>query len=296
MREIGCAEVMSERFPFAIRRERHDALHAPSWHRHEFIELVYVESGAGCHQFDDGSYALVSGDIYVIPPGAAHAFAFDGQDAVSIINVLFQPEFLPAALIPNVVPTDALDYFYVHPFLQAEERTRKVVHLVGGTDAYVRAVLDQMLTEWNQGQGTGQGLLRIQVLELLLLLSWEYGIRADVPGPVTDSTARETVQRVLGYLEMHGDQKMRIDAVADHFHLSRRQLERLVRQETGGTLLDHIHRWRMGRARQLLSESNEPVSRIAERVGYDDPASFSRLFLRQVGVSPSQYRRAQRER
>lgn len=291
MQEIACAEVMTDPFPFAIRRAHHDADHAPPWHRHEFIELVYIESGQGCHRFDDGTYTLMAGDIYVIPPGAAHGFTFEGREAVSLVNLLFRPEFLPAALMRTIVPADALDYFYIHPFLQAEERRRRVVHLVGSIDDYVRSLIGQMLGEWDDARGTGQGLLRLQVLELLLLLSREYGVQADLAGTAENSTAHETVQRVLGYIEMHGDQKLPIEGLATQFHLSRRQLERIVRQETGRTLIDHIHRQRMDRACQLLRASDDSVKRIAERVGYDDPAWFSRLFVRQVGISPTQYRR-----
>jgi AraC-like DNA-binding protein len=252
--------------------------------------VVYVESGRGAHQVDDGTYLLVPGDIYVIPPGAAHAFSFGEQEAVSIINLLFRPEFLPATLMRTMIPAQALDYFYIHPFLQAEERVRRVVHLRGEIDSYVRCLIDQMLREWNHGHGAGQGLLRIQVLELLVLLSQEYGIQADLETCQPGSNARETVQRVLGYVEMHGAQPLRIDSLAGQFHLSRRQLERLVRQETGLTLLDHIHRLRIAHARQLLTESNASVKHIAARVGYHDPASLSRLFLRQVGCSPTAYR------
>ena len=44
------------------------------------------------------------------------------------------------------------------------------------------------------------------------------------------------------------------------------------------------------RARQLLVDTELPVSRIAELVGYADAAYFSRLFARRAGVSPSRHR------
>ena len=47
---------------------------------------------------------------------------------------------------------------------------------------------------------------------------------------------------------------------------------------------------RMSRSQSLLAESNYPIERIARLVGYQDPASFSRLFSQRTGSSPSQFR------
>ncbi len=289
--QIPCAQVMTPNFPFAIRRELHDAAHAPSWHSHEFIEMVYVQSGEGYHLFQDGRYQLVPGDIFFIHPGEPHAFDFPDRASVSIVNCLFLPAFLPESLWRTVVPSDALDYLYVHPFLHSDERFRRLVNLTGVACDYVRILLEQMLAEWAGGTGMGTGLLRIQMLELLLLLSREYGDQQPDFNSQPSST-QDMVKRLLGFIALHLDQKLSVETLAEHFHLSRRHLERLVRQETGKTIVDHIHNIRIAQARRLLEDSNETVSHIAERVGYQDPAFFSRLFSRHVGLSPSQYRRA----
>lgn len=292
--QISCSEVMCENFPFAIRRELHDAGHAPSWHSHEFIEMVYVRAGEGHHLVQDARHHLVPGDIFFIRPGEAHAFDFPNRTAVSIVNCLFLPSFLPMSLGKPVVPTDALDYLYVHPYLGSEERFRGVVNLTGVSCEYVRALLDQMLDEWAGGTGVGTGLLRIQMLELLILLSREYGMREDFISRTSPSPAHDMVQRLLGFIAVHLEEKLSVESLAAHFHVSRRHLERLVHQETGATIVDHMHSIRIAQARRLLEDSNDPVAQIAEHVGYQDPAFFSRLFSRHMGKSPSQYRRERR--
>lgn len=49
-------------------------------------------------------------------------------------------------------------------------------------------------------------------------------------------------------------------------------------------------RTRLNKAKKLLAETEEPVSQIARMVGYDDPAYFSRVFTRRVGLSPRRFR------
>ncbi len=295
--ELSSARYLADDFPFAIRSERHDRLHAPSWHSHEFIEMVFVEAGEGYHVFEDARYWLSSGDIFLINPGEAHTFDFPDGEWVAIVNCLFLPDILPEPLVRTMVPMDGLDYLYIHPFLHPAERFRRVVNLSGPTREYVRALLRQMLGEWSGFAQTGQAaaeLLRLQLMELLLLASSEYGRQPRAEERAVPSPTTEMVRRICGYLELHAAQKTSLDALAARFHLSRRHMERIVRRETGMSVIDHLHNVRIARARRLLEETGDTVGTIAEKVGYEDPAFFSRLFHRQVGVPPGQYRRQER--
>jgi AraC-like DNA-binding protein len=70
-------------------------------------------------------------------------------------------------------------------------------------------------------------------------------------------------------------------------------LRAAVRENTGMTPVDFILELRIARARTLLADSRLDVRTVAEAVGYDDPAYFSRLFTSRVGLSPSVFRRQQ---
>ena len=51
-----------------------------------------------------------------------------------------------------------------------------------------------------------------------------------------------------------------------------------------------LRNYRLGQARRLLAETDEPIATVAQRVGYDDPLHFSRDFRKHVGLSPSAFR------
>jgi transcriptional regulator GlxA family with amidase domain len=55
--------------------------------------------------------------------------------------------------------------------------------------------------------------------------------------------------------------------------------------------MNYLKEWRMMVAANLLQSQPLPLSAVAERVGYDSAAAFSRVFTRQFGVAPGQYRR-----
>lgn len=71
------------------------------------------------------------------------------------------------------------------------------------------------------------------------------------------------------------------------------ELGEAVRTATGLTVTDFVIEVRLARAQALLAETRLDVGQIATRVGYDDPAYFSRIFSRRNGVSPSTFRRQQ---
>ncbi|MCR5841402.1 MAG: AraC family transcriptional regulator [Bacteroidales bacterium] len=73
--------------------------------------------------------------------------------------------------------------------------------------------------------------------------------------------------------------------------ISTNYLSRLVRQTTGRSPGDWIDIARIGRAKELLSGSQDPVIDIAASIGLEDQSYFSRFFRRHTGMTPSEYRK-----
>jgi transcriptional regulator GlxA family with amidase domain len=73
--------------------------------------------------------------------------------------------------------------------------------------------------------------------------------------------------------------------------LAERTFKRRFQQTTGLSPLAYVHTVRLEEAKQMLETSAAPVEAIAREVGYEDPAFFSRLFCRNVRLTPAQYRK-----
>ncbi|MFI0262204.1 helix-turn-helix domain-containing protein [Streptomyces sp. NPDC017056] len=70
-------------------------------------------------------------------------------------------------------------------------------------------------------------------------------------------------------------------------------LRTAVRRGAGCSPKDYLLGIRLGRAKELLTATELPVAAVARRVGYTDPAYFSRLFTRRVGTAPVRFRARQ---
>jgi len=91
--------------------------------------------------------------------------------------------------------------------------------------------------------------------------------------------------------ERYGDPDLSLNMLSEHFQIKAGYLSRIFREEEGVKLVDYILGIRMQEAKRLLKETREPVQAISEKVGYLHSLSFIRVFKRQTGVTPGEYRR-----
>jgi AraC-like DNA-binding protein len=81
-----------------------------------------------------------------------------------------------------------------------------------------------------------------------------------------------------------------VSFMAEELHLSPRYLTDLLKQETGKTALELIHLFLIGEAKNLLTEGEMNVSEISHALGFDNVTYFSRLFKKEVGITPNKFK------
>ena len=101
---------------------------------------------------------------------------------------------------------------------------------------------------------------------------------------------RHTVQRVREYIDAHYDEAISLNTLAQRFHVDDSYLSRMFKQQVGCNLMLYLASRRMKRAKELLAQKDMNITDVAQMVGYDDYAYFSRVFKRMEGKSPRAYR------
>lgn len=99
------------------------------------------------------------------------------------------------------------------------------------------------------------------------------------------------VERAQECLRKHMAAEVSISDLARAVAVSERTLARKFTAAIGRTPLGYLQTLRLSAARSLLEAGDLTVEAIANQVGYADVSSFSRLFRREIGVSPGVYRR-----
>ncbi|MGJ7485654.1 GlxA family transcriptional regulator [Variovorax sp. LT2P21] len=106
---------------------------------------------------------------------------------------------------------------------------------------------------------------------------------------------RQVEDAVIGrcqtWIADHYAEPSPVAAMAAHSGLPERSFQRRFKLATGMAPMAYVQTLRIEEAKQLLETGNASIEAIAEEVGYDDAAFFSRLFRRSVSLTPAQYRR-----
>lgn len=79
--------------------------------------------------------------------------------------------------------------------------------------------------------------------------------------------------------------------MASQLHVSSRYLSDMLKQETGKSALELIHIFLISEAKNLLKGADETIAEIAYGLGFENLPYFSRLFKKEVGISPAQYKK-----
>lgn len=157
----------------------------------------------------------------------------------------------------------------------------KLKGLSSGADAYLTKPFEkkELLIRLDQLLATRQTLQQKYLAEL----------GAGITSPKEpESPSRHFVHKVRQLVLDHlSDDGFSVNELAANLHLSRSQLHRKIKALTGMSTSNYIRHIRLLKAKELLQNSDETVSEILFKVGFNSPAYFSQAYKKAFGISPS---------
>lgn len=98
------------------------------------------------------------------------------------------------------------------------------------------------------------------------------------------------VRKAMAYIHTHYSEPISRQTIARHINISEDYLTFCFRQEMGTTPIKYLQRYRVNQSKILLKNSPKTITEIAMDVGFSDSGYFSRIFHRETGMSPDQFR------
>lgn len=97
--------------------------------------------------------------------------------------------------------------------------------------------------------------------------------------------------KILKYVtENMGNPDLKIDDIAEAMGMSRSVLYAKIKQSVSMTPIDFVRHIRIMRASELLQQNDDTLASISFEVGFSDPKYFSKVFKKEMGIVPSEYR------
>ncbi len=237
------------------------------------VILLYCTDGKGWIQLPNSRIALGAGEVFAIAPGIPHSYGADAENPWTIhwfhLGGNRSGEAVNALLHEQTTPSQALRVGF------SEERT---------------ALFDRIFDTFLKGYSTANLLYANLATSFFLasLIQPENFGNAPVAGAVVNATSK-----AIQYMQQHVSESVTLDNIARAAHLSTSFFCRKFKRDTGYAPIAYFNHLRIQKACQLLHFSNLRINEVAAQIGIDDPFYFSRLFKKQLGVSPVEYRKSE---
>lgn len=240
--------------------------HQMSRTRHDDYLLMYLAEGQGTLQVGDDTHSARAGDLILLPKGVAHHYQAHLHNPWSLYWVHFDGALADAYLANLNLPGNT----YVIPL---------------GQHPKLISDFENLLSVRQTGYRFSGFIYAANVLAQLLAY-----LATLTPDTQLQEQAVLDREPINALMQAHLHDHLDLATLAQAAHLSKFHFAKKYKAQTGYSPIQHFIHMKMERACYLLDSGQQPVSEIAERLGYTDAQYFSRLFKKVVGLSPSDYR------
>ncbi len=237
-------------------------------HTHERLELYLFLSGKGVFHVEGNTYELKSGDLLLFGQGESHYIELDPTHPYERVALHFNKSIVPAEF------REAL----LCPFADRVMGQNNLYRRTDFADSSTTLYLQKMMQPHN--------MPRMQMVALLLPLLTELREACVRRKDRALSVEETAVMRALRYINTHLYEPLRLEDISRRAYISKPQLCRAFKAETGSTVGGYITAKRLIRAKELL-DAGEAASVTAAACGFGEYTTFYRAFFRRYGYAPT---------
>lgn len=261
-------------------------------HSHDYMQIWYVTKGSCEHWIEGQRHLMTRGDLFIVPPRVEHQIV--RLERAEIICCEFSFDyFFPQkeSSAYREVHEAAMNLSFAWLFLKDADDIRSQFSLRPETGERVNALMQAMLREYESGEIYFEEFLRVQIMELLLLLAREYSQSSETQKAITAyEKYKPMVEQAIRYVDEHYREPLKLEDVCRVSMVSKTYFCYLFKLLTQQTLVEYIMNLRIRKALELLNDPDNSVTWVGLEVGFSDAAHFSRTFKKVVGISPRTYR------
>ena len=228
-------------------------------HIHDDIELVYVIRGGGTVICDGKHYTLSPGNFFLVFPEQIHSYKDCTAGEYILLVITLSRLLYLEEMFRSMIPVSALG-----------EASPELAQLLTAALEEFRSCGDSLVVD---------GYLTALFGKLFQTVPLQNS-------PVPD----DTVSRILQYCSQHYADGITAQDLCRQLHISSSYVSHLFRNRLKISFPEYMNALRLNKALPLLREPGIGMTQVAERAGFPTIRTFNRVFRKQYGCAPSEYR------
>lgn len=236
------------------------------------VEIVYMNSGNCIASAGGNQIPLKQGECLVVQPYVKHGYTIEAQVPYSVTELEY------SMVLPKEVECPISFLTNEEPYYKISD-CQTVCNIMTNICRYYR---QSPITDAIQTQ------IELGFAQLFLELSNHLeGTRGK-----TDKTggAVSKISAIVRYLKENYENDIQLEAVAEQFHISSRYLRKYFSKEMGVNCNQYLTMIRLEKAKELLWNTTKSITEIAMMTGFNSSQYFSRVFRKNTGVRPHEFR------
>lgn len=247
-------------------------------HSHTYYEIIWVESGSGCHTIDFIKYPFNGPCLFLLHPGNIHCIG-EGIPTVGG-TIKFSDDFFFKLPEPG--------NFLMNYDIFDDVNVRPVINLTKEQASDLKIVFNETLKTYSCSSRISKEMLPHYV-KIFLLKIYEIKI-GEVNCSHHRSIDRDRFNTFRTLLEKHYREKHEVAFYLNAMHLSEKTLRNIANTWAGKAPSTLIQERLVLDAKRLLFHTTLSIKEIANQLGFEDASYFTRFFSKHAGVSPNRFR------
>ena len=248
-------------------------------HWHDEFEIIYVRSGFLTVSISGESYIGKTGEAFVVSPGNLHLMGSQ-TGTVDYYTFLFPLKYI------SFRTDDMLDEKLLEPLNSGH------LMICPRVKDTAKELCEQLIKIYEAKNDESESKITTQVRTKIILLQfilemWKKGFVIE-----NDTSGRNIVEKeMVSYIQQNFTGKISLREFGEQFHLSEKYISRYFKEHFHITLSQYVTYLRLEHAKQLLQDTDIPVTDVAMQSGYQNVSYFIRSFQKAYAVSPLKYRK-----
>ena len=241
------------------------------FHYHDWYELYYIKQGSCIYYIGKKKYLVNEGDWVFIPPKTDHKVLY-----ISVPHerwlMYFSKDYLPLELDVGIRK------FVKNPIYTPNPED----------DERMFDILMKAYNEFSNEDEYSAALYKSYLVELFANFVRKPTYRSNKPDE------KETdifITHIMDYIKYNYAQNISLNNIAAENDISVSYLSKKFKTATGYNLSEYVRAIRINQAKKLLLETDDSISEISEKCGFNDSNYFSYVFKQLENISPLNYRK-----